>query len=208
VDWTGFGPLILPHAMTVSAPLMVQHARLAAIDFLKHTKAWRVDLTPLVGDGVLTSFPMVLPADSQVEKLLKVSVTDAFGNKGSASVLTIDYGADLAQSGTQELIAYTPDRVNLTVHPVQAVDASIVATVALKPTLTAATLPDAVFDQFGQLIAKGALATLLVMKDKPWTDTTAARIAYVEFINAKAVTARQVERGFAKSGRRSATRWF
>lgn len=208
MEWDAFGPLILPYATTCSAPLMEQHARLAAIEFFEHTKAWQADLAPLAGNGVLTSFAMVLPTDAQVEKLLNVRVVDAYGNKTKATVLTADYGEDLEASGSQEIVAYTPDRVTLTVQPAQATGATMTPKVVLKPTLTAATFPDALFAQYGQHIAKGALASLTAMANKPWTDIQTARINAAEFINAKAVIARQVERGFATSGRRSALRWF
>lgn len=208
MDWDGFAPLILPYATGCPEPLLVQHARFAAIGFCKHTKVWQAELAPLVGDGALTAFDMVLPDDSQVEKLLGVAVTDAFGNVAEANVRPGMYGAKLARHGSRELIAYTLDRAALTVTPAQAVDASIVATVALKPTPTATTFPDDLFAQYGAHIANGALSTLTAMPDKPWTDLTTARISAADFINAKAVIARQTERGFARSGRQSATRWF
>ncbi len=208
MDWDAFSPLILPYVSGVPTPLLEQHARLAAIDFLKHTKAWQADLAPIVSDGVLTAFTMVTPTDAQVEKLLSVVITDAYGNIAEANVRTAGYGARLARQGTFEAIASTSDRLTLAVTPAQPLSASIVATVALKPTLTAATLPDALFAQYGPEIAKGAVAALTAMAGKPWTDLGTARINAAEFINHKAVTARQVERGFATSGRRSATRWF
>lgn len=208
MDWGAFSPLILPYASGLPSPLLEQHARLAAIDFLKHTKAWQADLAPLVGNGALTAFAMVAPTDSQVEKLLCVIITDAYGNTAEANVRTAGYGARLARQGAFEPIASTPDRSTLTVTPAQPLNASIVATVALKPTLTAATFPDELFAQYGAEIAKGAVATATAMANKPWTDLTTARINAAEFINHKAVTARQVERGFATSGRRSAIRWF
>lgn len=208
MNWDAFGPLILPYATTCSAPLMKQHARLAAIEFFKHTKAWQADLAPLAGNGILKSFAMVAPTDAQVEKLLLVVVTDAYGNVSEANVRAPMDGARLSRQGSQELTAYTLDRVTLTVTPAQATGTSIVATVALKPTATAATLPDDLFDQYGTDIAKGALASLMAMAGKPWADITTARINAAEFINAKAVTARQFERGLAKSSRMAATRWF
>ena len=207
MDWTAFGPLILPYATTCSVPLMRQHARLAAIEFLAYTKAWQADLAPIVADGVLTAFPMVVPTGAKVENLLSVVITDALGNVTEASVKNDGDRARLARRST-DLLASTPDRASLFVTPVQPLAASIVAKVALKPTQSAASIPDEVFEQFGPQIAKGALAALTSMADKPWTDPTTARISYAEFINAKAVTARKVERGFAKSGRSSAIRWF
>ena len=208
MDWTAFGPLVLPYATTASAPLLKQHARLAAIEFLAHTKAWQAELAPIACNGVLTLFQLVLPADSAVEKLLAVDVTDTYGNISGAGVKTALYGARLVRQGSRDLIAYTADRAKLTLLPVQPTGSTFVATVALKPAMDADTLPDEVFEQYGAAIAKGALSSLLAIKDKPWTDTSLARLNFVEFNNAKSVTAREVERGFARSGRRPATRWF
>lgn len=208
MDWDGFGPLILPYATTVSAPLLRQHARLAAIDFFAYTKAWQAELAPIVGDGVLTAFTMILPTGSAVEKLLAVDVTDAYGNIGHAGVKTALYGARLVRQGSRDLIAYTADRKTLTVTPAREVGDSIVATVALKPSMTAETIPDELFEQFGADIAKGAVASLTAMAEKPWTDLTTARISVAEFTNAKAIASRQAERGFAISGRGSAIRWY
>lgn len=207
MDWTAFGPLVLPYATTVSPPLLKQHARLAAIEFLSHTKAWQADLAPLVANGVLTSFTMVPPTDAKVEKLISVTITDSLGNVTEAGIKTEEDRGRLARRWT-DVLAATPDRTTLIVTPAQPNLASIVVKAALKPTLAAASLPDEVFEQYGPLIAKGALASLTAMADKPWTDLTTARIAAAEFIDAKATTARQVERGFAKSSRRSAIRWF
>lgn len=207
MNWDGFGPLILPYATTCPVPLLEQHARLAAIEFLAHTKAWQADLSPLAANGVLTSFAMAPPTDAKVEKLISVSITDAYGNVTEASLKTEGDRSRLARRST-DVMASTQDRATLRLTPAQPVGSSIVIRVALKPTQAAASLPDEVFEQYGHQIAKGALATLLAIKDKPWTDTSLARLQFIEFNNAKAVTAREVERGFAKSGRRSATRWF
>lgn len=210
MNWDGFGPLILPYATTVSAPLLKQHVRLAAIEFFSYTKAWQAELAALTADGVKTAFPLLtLPPDSAVEKLLTVEVTDANGNKSEPSVKTPLYGARLARQNAPDLIAFmTAGRAILNVLPKRPAGETIVPTVALKPSMAALTMPDDLFEQFGMDIAKGALASLLAIKDKPWTDTSLARLMYVEFNNAKAVTSRQVERGFATSQRRSAIRWY
>lgn len=205
MDWSAFGPLILPYATTCSAPLMEQHARLAAIEFFEHTKAWQADLDAIVADGIETSFSMVPPDDAQIEKIIAVSVTDANGNVDHASVLRDDGRTTRRRS---DLVAYTPDRIELVLQPLQRDGTSIVVTAALKPTLLAETLPDVLFNQYGQHIAQGALSSLTSMAAKPWTDATVARISAAKFINAKAVTARKVERGMAKSQRPPATRWF
>lgn len=208
MNWDGFGPLILPYAPTLSAPLMKQAVRKAAIEFLAYTKAWQAELTPIVGNGVLTDFAFPVPADAAVEKLLAVDVKDLYGNNTQATVCTSLRGNRLIRQNARDLLAFTKDATTLTVRPAQPATSQIVATVALKPTMAASTLPDEVFEQYGTDIANGALQSLLAMANKPWADLTTARIAAAEFINAKAVTARKVERGLASNARTCAIRWY
>jgi len=208
VTWDDFAPFVLPYAPDCPDATMEHHVRLAAIEFCRKTNAWQASLAPLVGDGVLQVFTMVTPSDSQVAKLLGVAISDAYSNVVDAGIREPEYGAQLVRDKTGETIAFTDDLSMLTVWPVQAVAASIVAKVSLKPAMTAATLPALLFGNYAQDIATGALSTILAMPKKDWTDMAAAGIAATTFKARIGVVARAVERGFAKSVRRSSTRWF
>ena len=206
--WDDFTPFVLPYAPGCPDPTLEHHIRLAAIEFCRKTNVWQADLAPLVGNGVLSLFTMVAPADAQVAKLLGVAISDAYSNVVDAGVKEPLYGAQLVRNQTSETIAFTDDLATLTVWPVQAVAASIVAKVALKPTMAATTLPSVLFGNYAQDIATGALSTILALPKKDWTDMPAAGIAATTFRARMSVVAIAVERGFAKSGRRSSTRWF
>jgi hypothetical protein len=206
--WDDFIPFVLPYAPGCPDPTLEHHIRLAAIEFCRKTNVWQADLAPLVGDGVLRLFTMVPPTEAQVAKLLGVAISDTYSNVVDAGIKQPLIGAQLVRDQTSETIAFTDDLATLTVWPVQAVDASIVAKVALKPTMAATTLPSVLFGNYAQDIATGALSTILSMPKKDWTDMPAAGIAATTFRARMSVVARAVERGFAKSCRRSSTRWF
>ena len=165
MNWDGFGPLILPYATT--CPCRCWSSMLGWLQSSSWlTKAWQADLSPLAANGVLTSFAMAPPTDAKVEKLISVSITDAYGNVTEANLKTEGDRSRLARRST-DVMASTQDRATLRLTPAQPVGSSIVIRVALKPTQAAASLPDEVFEQYGHQIAKGALATLLAIGTSP-----------------------------------------
>lgn len=206
--WDDFSPFVLPYAPGCPDATIEHHVRLAAIDFCRSTFVWQDDLDPLVADGVLTTFTMVCPTDAEVCKLLGVSIKDGVLAPVDAEVVAPMDGAQRIRDGHLHPIAFTGDLRGLVVWPAQPDDAAIVVNVALKPSITAATFPDALFAHHVQDIANGALATILAMPKKDWTDMPAAVIRAGQFSSRKNTLARIVERGFAKSTRRSTTRWF
>lgn len=208
MTWDDFAPFVLPYAPGCPDATAEHHLRQAAISFCRHTNVWQTTLAALTGDGVLTSFAMVLPTDAEASKLLGVAVTESGLAISDASLPVPSDGAQRIRDGSLHLIAFTEDLRTLTVWPAQPVAASIVATAALKPSMTAATFPAVLFGHYAQDIANGALATILSMPKTEWTDMNAAAIKAAEFNARKATVARIVERGFSKSTRRSSTRWF
>lgn len=250
MTWDDFAPYVLPYAPGCPDATMEHHARLAAIDFCRHTHVWQQDLTQPAADGVSTDSLFALPTGSAVSKLLSAAASIYYSDDAAVGVALALYGLNLATAGlpwpaipvvaaaigttadhiftrTEDLgistaadgaqqirdgslqpIAFTADLRTLTVWPAPALAASIVATVSLKPSMTAATFPDALFAHYAQDIAAGALSTILALPKKDWTDMPAAGIADTKFRARMSVVARAVERGFAKSGRRSSTRWF
>lgn len=206
--WDDFGSFVLPYAPDCPDATAEHHLRQAAISFCRHTNVWQAPLSALTGNGVLTAFPMTLPSDAEASKLLGVVVNKSGFAPQDASLPIPPDGAQLIRDGSLHLIAFTGDLRTLTVWPAQPVAASIVATVALKPSMAAATFPDALFGHYAQDIANGALSTILSMPKKDWTDMATAAIKAAEFNARKSTVARIVERGFSKSTRRSAMRWF
>jgi hypothetical protein len=208
VTWDDFSPFILPHVPDCPDATVEHHALLAAIAFCRHTHAWQQPLAALTGDGSETSFQMVRPTDAEVAKIISVAVTEPGLAGTDAGLPPPISGAQHIMDGMLGLIAFTTNLRTLVVWPAQPAGTSIIATVSLKPSLTAATIPEDLFAHYAQDIAAGALATILAMPNKAWTDLPTAAVRAAEFNARKAAVARIVERGFAKSGRRNTTRWF
>lgn len=207
--WEDFFPLVLPYVTGCPEPTVEAHLRQAAIAFCAQTMAWKASLPPLSGNGTATSFTMVPPTDGRVHRLLRVVLNTPGIEPMSIELLSPDDGAyRMLDEGSLRPIAFTPDGTSLTVWPAQPTGTSIVATAVVKPSQTAAGVPDALFEDYAQDIADGALATLLAMPGKSWTDLATAGIKGSQVSSRKATVARIVERGQARSRRHSALRWF
>lgn len=206
--WDDFAPYVLPYAPGCPDATMEHHVRQAAIDFCRATFVWQANLTAIPGDGASTVFAMAMPAGALACKLLAVTINVTGVAPRPADLVTPEEGAERIRDGDLRPCAFTGDLAGLVVWPAQPTTASIVPTVALKPSQAAATFPDVLFSQHANDIACGALASLLSLPRQEWTDMQAAAIKAAYFSDRKATIARTVERGASKSGRRSALRWF
>lgn len=204
-----FEPFVLPHAPACPDSMLVHHVRQAAIEFFRRTHAWRSDLAAIVADGTATTFPLALPAGAVVGRLLGVKVTPAQQQPDPAEIYDAAEGQERIDDGTGRLLAFTnAERLSVTVWPLQAAGTSIKVRAALKPSQAADELPDGLVEQYAPAIARGALATLLAVDDKPWTKPAMAGTYGLQFEQDINTAARVAERGFARSGRRSTTKWF
>ena len=206
--WEDFGPYVLPYAPGCPDATMEHHARQAAIDFCRATLVWQADLTAIAGNGTATVFAMTMPTGALACKLLAVTINVTGVAPRLADLVTPEEGAERIRDGDLRPCAFTGDLAGLVVWPAQPTTASIVPTVALKPSQAAATFPDVLFNQHANDIACGALATLLSLPKQEWTDMQAASIKAAYFSDRKATIARTVARGAASSRRYSALRWF
>lgn len=208
MTWDDFAPYVLPYAPGCPDAVMEHHVRQAAIEFCRSTFVWQANLAPITGDGASTVFALTMPTGALACKLLRVVINVAGYQPQSIDVVTPEIGAERIRDDDLRPCAFTGDLSGLVVWPAQPATASIVPTVALRPSQAAAVFPDVVFNQYVNDIAAGALAGLLSVPKQDWTDMQAAAIKASQFNSRKATVARIVERGAAKSGRRSALRWF
>lgn len=198
-----FLPYVHPSVPTCPVDTVIHHTRLAAIEFCRRAPVWREALDTLLADGFSTDYELSLDDQVELAKLYSVSVDGS----GATIVEQLEGTRRIREQDTR-LVAFTDNRKRLSVYPVQVLDAEIVVEVALKPSLTAFSFPDEVFAHHVETIAQGALARLLGMPRTEWMDQQAAQLCQARFTSETNKAARHAERGFARSKRRSTTRWF
>ncbi len=175
---SAFYPLIIPEVIGVTDPLVDLHLREVARDFCSRTSAWRMpfdDINLIAGQA--TYDLDTSEADSEVVRVTKITVNgellwdeseDAPHSRRSHSVAH-DHPKYLR---TEPPFSLSPDLKEITLMadevPTAVVTMKIVG--AMKPTSTAATLPDFLRDQYSEVIRFGTMARLMAMGNKEWTD--------------------------------------
>ena len=148
-DWADFFPDVLPAVeLGTPEPTVVHQLRRAAQDFCHRTRAWRVTLAPITTEDGLAEYAIPLPEQTTLVRLEGAELL------GHGSVVLWRQG----QGHGQYLM--TPDARRVVLHRPVAADLGLVLDVTLKPGDAAMGMDDAVFDQYSEVIALGAVARL------------------------------------------------
>lgn len=235
--WRDLFPYVLPYVPGVPDATAVHHIRNAAIDFCRRTLAWQMEIDPIEGtrgglepilttggsplltesgeplltegfevpatDGVATEFTMSPPAESEIVKLLSVAVDD-----DPIEVVEASKGVAFRRRGTHADLAFTRDRKTLVVYPAPEAGTVIHVEAALRPSDDAAGLPDEFADLYRQDIAKGAVASLLLMPKQDWSDPGTGADLMRMFVDRIGTVGAQVARGFSRGPLRTKAYWF
>lgn len=174
IELEAFLPLVLPYAPACTDPLAEHHVRVAATTLCKRTRAWReTDCFMSSGEPIEA---VCIPPYANLHEIEDVwfngkplsrkSYGDAQGN------------ACVTESGSPRAVTQiAPDTLRLTPPGRGEMKLSLF----LKPDPQADMLPRFLFDHFGQEIAAGALAEILLLPNQTWTNPQLAVIMNARF---------------------------
>lgn len=175
---------ILPDCPGLSLDFALHHIRNAAIDFCTRTWVWRyADTGTMV--ATTATYAIASPAGSEVTGVLWVKAqNDVNGDEetiGKATYRQVIHAP--AQAGAP--YAYTLQRYDdITFYPTPDDTYDYSIWVALRPTSTATDIDSDVFVKYRDGIAHGALARLLAMGNKPWSDPAGSTVHATEYMRA------------------------
>ena len=179
LDWI---PQVQPDVPGCSPALVVRAVRNAARRFCEETTAWRLAHTSLNGvtdevSGVfgaydITEVPTGAGAAFMVDIVDPIIVNDKGVFLRSKEWLDLNENLWQDNEGPQPKYYYKllPTRVRFVPRINATGTSNIDLTMILKPEPAATEIDDHVYNDFYEGIACGALAELLVMPKKPWTD--------------------------------------
>lgn len=172
-----FLPEIFLEIMEVPDVVAEFHLRNTLIDFCQRSTYWREQVTfnTVADQSTYTDADFTLPADSRLVEVYdgKVGTTNIILRK-TPTQLQSEVGFDWAdQTGTVDYVTREhPDSLRLVRTPTSV--QSVTLDISVKPTQTATTVDDRLYDDWHEVIAAGTLARLYAMNGKPWTETQAA----------------------------------
>ena len=197
--WSEFSPYVLPYVLGAPDPLLIQHVRLAAIDFCRRTSCYQATLDPLYSSGTVL---VEIEADTGLQ-LIKVKAVAVDGK--DHPLVDASGGLRMARSDSPQDFCFTQDNQILQVYPAPARGVSVVIDAILAPTLKAASLNDVVAVTYMQDIAWGAIASLQRVPGQPYTDLNSSAMMQAQYQSRVSATAAKVARGLMGSKMRSHT---
>ncbi|MES2415092.1 MAG: hypothetical protein V4614_14895 [Pseudomonadota bacterium] len=203
--WPAFYDLLLPDVPGCPPAMASLQLRHAAREFCERTKAWDEVRGPVVtiADTIEYTF-LVNAAEEEVVKLLGGTLD---GNELTVRSINDMPGNWQTYPGVRAGIL-TQDLTKFYLVPARAADMDIKTRIVLKPAVASTGVPDALFNQYAEVIAMGAKARLMLSPKKPYTDATMAGANRVMFDERVATIARAVEKSFSRTPRRVVGHFF
>lgn len=156
-------PLIGQHCPNAPTASMEFWARRAAREFCQRTLAHQATLASFDSVAGTDEYTLSCGTDLQPSKLLSVR----FAGRALSLITPAELDAmpDLDETDGTPEAAYLSGTDKLTLYPSPAAVSAVAVRLALEPTVTAATIPDDLFKQYGQDIACGAVKYLALAPD-------------------------------------------
>lgn len=185
--WDNYLPDVLLEAPGCPTPIAVNAVRSAAIELCRERNVWQETLALIALVAANPLVTIAVPVDSEISTILDVRFypvgqTTGVVVSGPASEMALNAlrpgWKDEANTGTvnsPEVCAY-PTPLALRIIPIPVVNqaSAISITAALRPTRASTSGPDLLYTDYLDAICTGALAKLLAMGNKPWTDLAVA----------------------------------
>lgn len=200
---TAFYDYVLPEVPGCEAELALQHIRRAAKDFYTRTRIKKVDLTGFSTVAGTATYALAgVPAGHVVSEMLRVArdglpITPMNGEDRDSVYPGWEGKTDVPD------YFYLLDSENLTLFATPDSAYAITLQASVAPSNAATTVDDWVFEQHQHTLTAGALASLLAIPKKPWTDPATAGYYAGLYRSAVPDALRKVSQGRARAALRT-----
>lgn len=169
-DLSAFLPQVSPWVSGCPDPVAEAQVRLSIAEFCRRTHVWRQELTMSITSGEPRYDPVSV-CNRQFVAVKGASVSGQDINPFIPEEMDARHSSWRSQSGTVSgYYLEGPSIVRLYRIPDAAVANGLVIRAAVAPKATDTDVDDFIFEQYNEDIAHGAIARIMSMKGKPWTD--------------------------------------
>lgn len=203
-DWEDFFDYVMPEVPGIGTDLALMYIRLAAIDFCDKSLVHTVMLDDITLVAGQTTYDIAVPDQTDLAMVVNAWVGTRTITPKQIDELNQNSIDWQSESGRPESFTQTTQTsISLYKTP----DANNIADAlrlraALRPDIGADGLEDWVANKYVTTIAAGAMARLMSMPKKPWTDLQSAGLKnamYMQGLNEARIDAK---RGFSRGGLR------
>lgn len=178
----------------------------ALIEFCEKTLIVQRDHDPITVVAGITDYDLEPPTGTLVTKVMRAWYRQVLlepvapDNVLYAQVYNTMYeGAELTKAEPRNFIQKEERSITLYPIPKETSKNALTIRIALKPTRSATTFEDVLFEDYAEAIAHGAKYRLFSMSGKPWTNGPAAAAALNFFNSAVNVARQRASRGSSRA---------
>lgn len=173
-----FLPYVLPYVPGCPAPLAEQHIRDICIAFCATTLIAQQALDPVSIIAGIADYDLDPPTASRVHLIMRAwfdgDELRSLGPDSAVRPAMFNQHAEPPPPGRPTGFYRIDPAIRLNATPEANAPFGLTTLAAIKPTRTAETVPDILFDDYAFEIGQGAAATLMTVPNQPFTDFAAA----------------------------------
>lgn len=168
-------PQVMPYTPGAAEPMVIQHLRDAAEAFCKRTRCWRhVDTFQTTADHHQI---LAVPAQSILYEIEWAKFNDRELERTKPDIHTWHKQTDEIGDFPRYITQVNLGCISIEPHAV----GELMVSMFLHPSKDADMVPDFIVNSYGNDIANGALATLLLIPNQPFTNPQMAGLCRSDF---------------------------
>lgn len=161
--WSDFYPLLAPHVPGCPDVTMDTYLASTAADFFARTHVWRAAIDNIIIVPNVSEYD--LSGDAVIEDIISASIdTDAF----EQTDVRLIPQKDRTRTGKPQKFWMVEDTI-ISVWPIPEERHTVKLTAVLKPSRTATSVPDWIYETWADALVDGAVARLAHIPNKEWT---------------------------------------
>lgn len=204
---TAFLDYVLPHVPGCTHEMALLEIKNTIIDFCEKSLILQVDHDPVTAVNGVMDYDLEPPKDYLVTKIMKVWFkgqeldgespdeikTPSVYNQNSGYVVNKGYPRFYLQKDARSFSVYP--------IPDETTKLSLTLRVALKPTRSAQTIDDLIFEEYAEIIGHGAITRLALSPGKPYSSQPVAATRNALYMAGLNVARDRAQKGYVRQSK-------
>ena len=195
VPYTQWQPFVQVYVPDCPKALIIEAIRQACIEFCQYSRFWRKELDAFYTVATDEEYELITPTDSTIADILLIKVNKEPLEAKTQDDLESIYSEWREQNGKPKYF-FMRDKTSIVFVPIPDAAYPVRLLVALKPTQIAQGVDSIIFEEHKEAIKFGALAYLMMMPNKEWSDQNGSVFYKQQFIELSTKAKTIAEQGF------------
>lgn len=161
--WSDFYPLLAPHVPGCPDVTMDTYLASTAADFFARTQIWRAAIDNIVVVPNVTEYD--LSGDAVIERVIHAAIGDEPLEQTDIRLIAEE---DRIRTGKPQKFWMVDDTI-IAVWPTPTERYTVTMTAVLKPSRSAVSVPDWIYETWADALVDGTVARLVHIPNKEWT---------------------------------------